>query len=264
MLDIPTIGADEAIPVGSIISDFEYIPPLNDDVCKSQIAASLKRNLPDAVRRQKLNIIAGGPSAAKAKLWQMDGPVLALNSAIRLFKETGLYPKYFAACDPQEMVADLLPDSPPYDTIYLIASKCHPSVFQKLKGRDVRLWHLRDYDADGRSRIALCPSVTLSATWLMHRMGYTDFEYYGWDGCFMDGKHHAAVDDDWSSFEHLEVNYGGKIEGSEVIGGKTFLTTRSWVAEAKAAEQFFQLADYFDLRLTIHGDGMFAHARDFL
>jgi len=261
MLEAPIIQAGEEIPPGSIITGFEYITPLPDEVCNRHIADSLRLGLPEAVERRKLTIIAGGPSAAKVDLWSIDGPTLALNSALRLFVKQGLSPTYFAACDPQMEVADLIPDWVPENTTYLIASKCHPKVFRKLKHRDVRVWHMRDYDAHDRSRIALCCSVTLTATWLMHRLGYTDFEYWGWDGCFMDGKHHAAVDDDWSKVECLTVNWGGKIEGNEVVGGKTFDTTRTWVAEAKGAEQFFQLAEYFDIILKINGGGMMEHAK---
>jgi hypothetical protein len=261
VLNTPIIRPGEEIPPGSIITGFDYITPLPDEICNRQIADSLKLHLPEAVERRKLTIIAGGPSAAHVDLWSIDGPTLALNSAIRLYQKAGLYPTYFAACDPQAEIAGLIPDNPSDRTTYLIASKCHPSIFHKLRDRDVRVWHMRDYEARDRSRIALCCSVTLTATWLMHRLGYTDFEYWGWDGCFMDGRHHAAVDDDWSQIECLHINYGGKIENDEIIGGTNFATTRSWAAEAKGAEQFFQLAEYFDLKIKINGGGMIEHAR---
>jgi hypothetical protein len=260
-IEPPVIKVGEDIPPGSIITGFEYITPLPDETCNRQIADSFKLHLPEAVERRKLTIIAGGPSAAKVDLWSIHGPTLALNSAMRLYQKAGLYPTYFAACDPQVEVAGLIPDYAPENTRYFIASKCHPAVFHKLRHRDVRLWHMRDYPAQDRSRIALCCSVTLTATWLMHRLGYTDFEYWGWDGCFMDGKHHAAVDEDWSHMECLHVNYGGKVEDGAIVGGETFATTRSWVAEAKGAEQFFQLAEYFDITIKINGGGMIEHAR---
>jgi len=262
-LDIPVIPPGGDIPAGSIITGFQFVTPVADDVCNEQIASSLKRNLPEAVTRKKLNIIAGGPSASDVNLWNLEGPTLALNSAMRLFKN-GLYPTYWAACDPQEEVAGLIPDNPPDRTTYFLANKCHPNLFRKLQGRDVRLWHLKDYEADGKSRIALCSSITMCAAWLMHRLGYTDFEFYGWDGCYMDGRHHATVDDDWSEKEVLTLNYGGDVSGDEVIGGRNFQTTRTWAAEAQGAQQFFQLADYFDIGINIHGDGMIAHVHQLM
>jgi len=259
----PIVGAGEEIAPGTIIEGFEIVTPLNDEICRSHIDINLKRGLKEAVRRRTLHIVAAGPSARLAGNYISSLPTLALNSSLKLFTDWGIAPTYWACCDPQELVADFLPDNPSRETIYFVASKCHSRVFEKLKGCDVRIWHLRDYPADGRSRIALCSTVTLSASWLMHRLGYTDFEYWGWDGCFIDGKHHATVDDDWSGVEVLHLNYGGTIEGEEVIGGRVFSTTRSWASEAKDAEQFFMLAEYFDIGLTIHGDGMFACAHKF-
>jgi hypothetical protein len=90
--------------------------------------------------------------------------------------------------------------------------------------------------------------------------GYTDFDIWGWDGCFLDGKHHAGDGDIWEP-SRVSLNYGGTIvtpeDGEpEVVGGRTFETTKTWAAEARGAEQFFQLAEYFDIGVTIHGDGM--------
>jgi hypothetical protein len=168
-------------------------------------------------------------------------------------------------CDPQAIVADFLPEHPPRETIYLVASKCHPAVFEKLEkaGCNVRIWHLPDHPTPGKSHVALCSTITLCATWLMYRLGFTDFDYYGWDGCFMDGRHHAVGDADWGD-PPLHLNYGGEIEGHEIVGGRTFATTRSWALEAEGAQQFFQLAKYFDIGVVLHGDGMFRYAKEFM
>lgn len=240
------------------------ILPVNDETCLTQIAQTEKLGLPEAVRRAHLNVIANGPSAHGVDLRSLKDHTLALNGSIKLFLDQGLAPDFWAVCDPQEEVASFLPEKPPRNTTYLVASKCHPNVFRKLKDNDVLVWHVADYPAEGRHRISLCSSVTLSATWLMYRMGFTDFEYWGWDGCFMDGRHHASQDNDWSTKPVLYLNFGGKIENGEMIGGRTFATTRTWAAENKGADQFFQLAKYFDIGIKIHGDGMFEYGRKLL
>lgn len=253
------LGYDDEIAPGTVITGFDAILPLDDTQCLAHIAASAARLLPEAVSRKRLHVIANGPSALLADLENLY-PTLALNGSIKLFTDAGLAPTYWAGCDPQAVLADYLPDNPPESTVYFVASKAHPSVFNKLKDRDVRVWHLMDYPAPGRARIALASSVTMSAAWLMHRLGFTDFEFWGWDGCFMDGRHHASDASSWGDAP-LHVNYGGKVVGDEVIGGRTFPTTRSWAAEAHCAEQFFQLAKYFDIGVTLHGDGMFKAAQ---
>lgn len=248
------------IKPGTIISGFDIQVPASNDVCRHQIASSLRRGLPEAVSRRPLIVVANGPSARGIDLRSLKHPTLALNGAIRLFLEQGLEPTYWACCDTQALVADFLPEHPPTKTAYFVASKCHPSVFDKLRGRDVLLWHVADHPAEGRQRIALCSSVTLSASWLMVSQGFTDFEYYGWDGCFMDGRNHAAHNNPTHAPE-LHINYGGKVVDGEVIGGRTFDTTKTWAAEAQGAEQFFQLAKYFDFTVKLHGDGMFKCAQ---
>jgi hypothetical protein len=250
----------EEIPFGSVI-EFNYILPVSDERCRQNIEASLERELPDAVERHKLIIIANGPTARNVDLRKIVHATLALNGSIKLFMEQGLAPTYWAVCDPQEHVANFIPDDPPQETIYFVASKCHPTVFEKLKGRKVYLWHISDHHAPERWHVAPSSSVTITACWLMNRLGWTDFEFWGWDGCFMDGKHHASNNDDWSAVPVVTLNYGGKMEGNQIIGGKEFSTTRTWAAEARGAEQFFQLAEYFDIGIKIHGDGMMECAR---
>lgn len=260
----PVIGVGEDIAPGTIIAGFSAVLPCSDETCRANIAASLERGLPDALQRHGLYVIANGPSALAADLANLTlYPTLALNGAIKLFTDKGLAPTYWACCDPQELVADLLPDEPPLNTIYFVASKCHPAVFAKLKGRDVRLWHLMDYAADGRARVALASSITISASWFFHRLGFTDFEYHGWDGCFMGERHHAAESHAHSA-QIITINYAGELVDGEVIGGRNFATTRSWALEANGATQFFQLANYFDIGVTIHGDGMFRATRDYM
>ncbi len=243
------------------VVEFDLQVPADEETCRRQIDDALSRSLPDAIGRRKLNVIADGPSAKRADFSKMDGPILALNGAINLFGVDCGWPDFWAGCDPQGLLADMLPEHPPSETIYYVASKCHSSVFQKLKNNKVALWHVSDYKTPGRWHIAPSNSITITVCWLMNRLGYTDFEFWGWDGCFMDGKHHASRDGDFSAVQRVSLNYGGKIEGGEVIGGRTFETTHSWAAEARGAEQFFQLAEYFDIGVKINGDGMFECAR---
>lgn len=256
----------EPVRPGTIIDGidgFQYITP-DADMCRRHVARTMSKDYQEAVTRRKLFVVANGPSARNVDL-ALIRPTLALNGAMHLFIQQGCAPDFWACCDPQELVVDCLPDNPPYETIYFVASKCHPSVFKKLEGRRVRVWHLPDYPVEGASHIAMASSVTISASWLFHRIGYTDFEYNGWDGCFLGGKHHASNEDDYSGVERIDLNFSGEIsqdgERPEVIGGRSFQTTRAWAAEGMGAQQFFQLAKYFDIGVKVNGDGMFEHMR---
>lgn len=240
---------------GEIIKGFNYETPVAADIMRRHIAENIGRDLPDVLIRRRAHVLANGPSLAS----YFDNPdpsnvTVAVNGALGYCLERGLIPDYWLACDPQAKVADFLPDNPPLATTYLVASKCHPSVFEKLDGRYVQLWHLSDQEAEGRLRVPCSCTVTASAPWLLWRMGFTDQEYWGWDGCFVDGQHHAGAGE--TNGERLTVNVGGTVGEDGVIGGRNYETTRSWAAEAQSAQQVFLLAKYFDLSITVHGDGL--------
>lgn len=177
-------------PVG-----FQIIVPHGEDTISAHIAHALSLGLPefDDGPLKTLSVIANGPSAS---LYDFDtpGPTLALNGALKLFTDRGKAPTYWACCDPQALVADFLVN-PPLETVYLVASKCHPLVFQMLQGRDVRLWHIDDHPMvkTGHRAIPVASSVTLCAISLMARVyGVRHFETYGWDACFNGTEHHAG------------------------------------------------------------------------
>ena len=260
----PTIGLKDYIAPGTKIAGFKGILPVANDVCRQHADVNCNRGLPEALgQRRHLTVIANGPSARDVNLG-LHSPTLALNGSIGLFTAQGIAPDFWACCDPQECVADFLPEHPDRYTTYFVASKCHPRVFDKLAQNHcrVRIWHLPDFPTAGKAHAPLCSTITLCATWLMFRQGFTDFDYYGWDGCFMDGRHHTIGDADWGE-PPLYINYDGKVVNGEIVGGRTFATTRAWALEAEGAGQFFQLAKYFDIGVVLHGDGMFRYVKEF-
>lgn len=264
---------------------FQVETPCQDEV-PGNIEHALSLGLPEADGEplKHLTVIANGPSARDAPL---DGETLALNGAGKLFFNSGRVPTYWAACDPQRDKVLAFFDVPlSKETIYLIASKCHPDVFKRLEGYDVRLWHISDYKIPPPGRpVATASSVTLTALTLMRRLGYREFDIYGWDGCYGESGEHHATEQYQSNEADMTVNVGakqivtkrklpkrdralydvmkrlGKELGLEVpqpletkiVGGRPFKTTRTWTLEAQDAVTLLHMADY---RVHIHGDGM--------
>lgn len=226
------------------------ITPLDDAALREHTRAALGRRLPELPdfsypRPGTLRIVANGPSAGFAPL-EAGGPTCAINGALRLFVERDMAPTYWAACDPQELVVDFLKDAPPY-TEYLVASKCHPKVFEHLLslGRKVTIWHV-DEAATNLRQIGLHPvrsatSVTVTLFDVLERLGWRAFETWGWDGCFMDGRHHAADQAHEADIIHLDV------------AGRNFDTTGSWILEAQDADARLRDCPW---PLTIRGGGM--------
>lgn len=221
---------------------FDIKTPLNDGILLNHIAHARTLGLPDAVPQadKTLTVIAGGPSAWLAP---QDGPTLALNGALRVCKR----PTYYAACDPQKEVAQFLTEAPD-ETVYYMASKCHPDVFDSLKGKDVRLWDVGDLVPGG---IPTAVSITLTALNLFIRLGWRKFNVYGWDGCYKDGRDHAVPQ------HHVGDNI------TLLAGDRSFETTTTWAAEAEDAMYLLPLYEFMGIEVNIHGDSMIQAIREF-
>lgn len=240
---------------GHVLQDV-YVPEAD---LRGHVAHALTLGLSEAELTPSgdvLSIIANGPSAETFGFGPGDSA--ALNGALAVFTRRGLAPTYWAACDPGPIVCNFLKDAPA-ETVYLVASKCHPAVFSMLADRRVMLWHVdedetRDLLSDKR-RVTTASSVTVTAFELFARW-YADLETYGWDGCYLDGKDHAAAQ------EHHRHG-----DQAVVIGPQTFDSTRSWAQEGTCARMHLHGCDagrYPYHGLTIHGPGMFGALMRFL
>lgn len=253
---------------------FSIVTPCDGDELGANIAHARSLGLPaaDADPIRTLTVVANGPSARLFNpLIRTD--TLAVNGALKLFTDAGTYPTYWACCDPQALVADFLIDAPE-ETIYLVASKSSPLVFQMLADRDVRVWDVDDHPTSkGPRSVACASSVTLVAMQLMRdAFGYRAFETYGWDGCFNGTEHHAGQHSDTRPDNFVQVTVGATLIPAPVMpqwmiergfrfmnnqphyeGGRTFDTTSTWAAEAQDAVVQMHYASY---SVRIHGDGL--------
>jgi hypothetical protein len=257
------------------VVQFEIRTPLDGAAIRAHIQSALSRGLDEvqiaAPRDERLTIVANGPSALAAppllevktargslteplteSLSPTGAPVksrtLAINNALRLFVDRGLAPDYWMASDPQACVADYLHGAP-RETVYLVASKCHPTVFDALRDRRVVLWHCAEPGTldllVGRLVIQSNLTVTLCALNLMPVLGYGGLDTWGWDGCYLDDRDHAAV----------QPHHRGRDITIEVGPDQRFTTTASWAAEAQEAVRLFQA---IPRDVTVHGGGMIA------
>ncbi len=219
--------------------EFDIKTPRSERVIRRQIAQARALGLREAFDTEPLalTVIANGPGAWNAP---HDGVTLALNNALKVIPN----PTYWAGCDPQPELADFLKDAPK-ETIYYVASKCHPDVFRALRNHDVRLWDVGDYVPGG---VPSAVSITLTAMSLFARLGWRKFDIWGWDTSFgEDGSHHAG-------FEGFSEN--PNIVEVEIEGGPTFKTTPTWAAEAQDAHYIIPLLEYLGCEINIHGRSM--------
>lgn len=227
---------------------------------RANIAVNERRRLPEAVPLRTVVIVANGPSARDKALWQRlkrrpDTVTVALNGVLKLFNEHGVAPTYWAACDPQPAVLDFLMGELPVRTNYLVATKCDPAVFDRLKGRAVQKWRLDDYGREpGKISTPCAVSITLVTQALFREMGFHRFEMYGWDCCYLDGEHHgsehAADMTGLMTDETVEL----RNQSGEVV--KSFASTTAWMCECNDAAT--QAANFkaLGLEMIVHGPGL--------
>lgn len=220
-----------------------------DDALQAHVASALARGLPPVPVGLKagwpVHIYANGPSVLDAPLLS---PSLALNGAYKLFAEG---PDMWAAVDARACVADHV-ERPMRRTRHLVASKCHPEVFERLSGFDVFLWHVADGGAmvlpDGSAVVAPGLSVTGTVLGLVYSLGFREAHIYGWDCSYgSDGRDHAVAQGHDRSGD-IEVE----------IGDRVFRTTPTWAAEVRAGLGYLELVP--GLTVHMHGDGMMAAA----
>jgi len=230
---------------------------VGSEVTAANISSCLGRGLPELERDFTLwlpgrhgMIVANGPSAVLAPFHRRG--LIAVNGALDLFRRRGCAPRYWVACDPGEVVAGFLKD-PPRETVYLVASKCHPSVFDALEGRDVRVWHCLEEDSlplfERRAGVPGGISVTLRTMELFRRFaGAQSFETWGWDASFGCGGIEHAVSQAPVASPRISVT---------VPGEGRYETTHQWAAEVDDAQRQLREASY---RVTVRGPGLMGAA----
>lgn len=232
--------------MSDVMLEIETRSVVSPDVVHAQVAHALSLGLPDVALGPEtdsvLTIYASGPSAAdKCLRW----PSMALNGALGLFGDDS--PTFWAASDSQALVAAFLSKPCPY-TRYMVASRCHPVVFEALRRANclaVSLWHIADCAAPaGKDLMPDAPSVTIQALFLAYYLGFRKVVVHGWDCCLIGGKHHAVDQEHAGEFRAVRV------------GDKAFTTTLTWLAEAEDAVKAMAMLTGLDV--TVTGPGMVA------
>jgi hypothetical protein len=184
--------------------------------------------------------------------------IITCSGAHRFLIDRGIVPQFHCEVDPRPHKADLIGEPHP-DVEYLIASTCHPRVFDRLDGFNVKLWHIFAEDGEsfrvlprGEWAITGGCDAGMRAMTLARFLGFVSLDVFGMDGCEgATGKHAAAHPKQVPV--SLPVVYNG-------------VTYRSTPALVECARQTFKELDQMpDVTATFHGDGLIqAMARDYV
>jgi hypothetical protein len=207
--------------------------------------------------RGSVAIVGSGPSILET--WQKIDPmdtVLACNAAHDFLIARGHVPHYAMFFDAAEIMASMF--TPHKGVHYLIASRCHPKVFEKLKGFEVTVWHaggapeeliLEDLEALNRMEPVVHggSAAVVRAAFLVVAMGFRHVKFFGGDGSF-EGEH-----------THFQKSAVPETEIRVCCNRRWFRTTAWLAAQAEEIPILFPILQGMGVKLEVFGDGLVPH-----
>lgn len=204
-------------------------------------------------------IVGSGPSLAEfeneVRQEQLNGrPVCAINGAHDWLLGNGIEPNLFVSIDPRDIRHNV--QKPSEGTVYLLASRCAPVVFDHLKDRPLMVWHAASREEENavfrkhkiKALVGGLSTSGLRAVNIGYFLGFRKFVMYGMDSCNAADGMTKRVDGSQSG-QTIEVQVGGP-------DGRKFICN---VAMAKQAQDYNYLFSMMpDITVDIMGDGLLA------
>ena len=250
------------------MSKVEVIRDVNTPINKivDNIKTNIRRGLPQFQPHEDCDktimIVCGGPSLKdfEEEIIQKsaDGiPVVSTNATHDWLIEKGVIPSLHIQLDARPFNKRFVKNWNP-NVKYFIASQSDPSVFDTLKGADIRVFHcvgkkeeiieLNKYYFGEYFAVPGGGTIGLRSMMLIRMLGFHKIEMYGFDSCYLDDEHHA----------YDQKENGIEPVGEFEYGDKTF-KCEPWMFEQ--AQDFCKMIEHLDekFNLVVHGDGLIAH-----
>jgi len=222
-----------------------------------------------------VSIVGSGPSLKDT--WRdLRGDVIACNAANQFLLERGVVPKYVMIFD-ADILAEEFVTTPHKDVTYLLASRCHPKLFERLAGHRIVVWHAKgDQNIDAipekhRVMEPMCGGGSAAVTrtmFLAHPMGYRDMHLFGVDSSYNNAETKARY-----SRPQIEKNdLAGSAQASHfrksttdekflaiMCGGRVFHTTPWMAGQAEDFKVLVPSLQRIGMKISVHGDGLIPH-----
>jgi hypothetical protein len=249
------------------------------DAILANVQASIRRGHPqlvrqDGIRPEPVVLLGSGPSLADDEDTIVDlvhhgAKLVTANGSYHWALARHLKPSAQVLLDARAFNARFVEPAVP-DCAYLIASQCHPAVWDAVEGRErVWIYHpladnvegpVKDaLDAYYLKRWAAVPggcTVISRALWLLRMQGYVRFDLFGVDCCVRPDAHHAVPQPE----NDHDVPFPFVLEptGRPDLA-RSFSCTLWQIRQFEdLMGQIKHLGQHFLLR--VHGDGLLAYA----
>lgn len=231
----------------------------------SHIESAMKRGLPELLpaicsHDGTFVIVGSGPSLANT--WEelkeeraKRRPICAVKGAHDFLVEKGIEPELFFSIDPRDRRNNVSKETK--NTVYLLASRCAPVMFDHLKDRYVMLVHTGSahdenklmHDLGVKYIIGGMSTSGLRAVNLGYYMGFRNFVMYGMDSCNAEDGITKRVDGSLTG-QIQGVRVGNAYAGPEFTGN---------IAMIQQALDFQKIYQYLpDAHIEVKGGGLLA------
>ena len=232
------------------------------DHIRTNIRRPLPQCKPHPVQKDTVAILAAGGPSLTNHVEEIRGKrdagakLFCVNGTGRFMLQNGIKPSVQVILDARPQNINFI-GTPDPKIRYLIASQCHPMVFDYLKGHDVWIWHAAGLDDEAAilnryyhgqwNHITGGSTVTLRTIWLMRTLGFKQIHIYGMDSCYLYGGEHHAYKQDPEDHQKCKVT----------VGSKEFVCDL-WMYSQAVDFANLSAALGHELELAVHGDGLIA------
>lgn len=224
----------------------------------------------DYAKGRELMIVGGGPSLKdyleEIREKQARGAwIMSLNGAYEYLQENEIISDCMMMLDARPVNTKFV-KNPNGKTLFMIASQCHPDIFEALKEKVVVLWHS---DAQqfpnqkvqkiaelkglrGAQAVAGGQTVGARALILAFLMGFRKMYLYGFDSSYTDGHHHP--------YEQKQNDTEATIELE--VGSKKYITTPLFARQVYTIQQQRNVLKRQGAEIILRSDGFIKGADD--
>ena len=244
---------------------------LTKEQSDANINLNIRRGLPQLKPHAPVNdpvvICAGGPSLKRylpnVRKRQAEGrKIVSVNGTHNFLIENGINPSIHIQLDGRPFMSRFV-ENPIDGCAYFMASHSDPCVFDALEDKRAYIFHT-DYHNSAetilkdfyRGNFLVClggSTVTLRAIWLLHLLGRTRQEIFGFDSCFLGDRHHAYSQAENDTDRRIPI-----IPDLMGEGRKKFWCAPWMVSQANEFQKMVaSVGDQF--QLAVYGPGLIAH-----
>ena len=263
----PTVVVEpKIVPMPEVVAGVNHNPELTRSNIRKNIELDVEQISPYETQWDSVvALVAGGASLEEnfellIDKYKSGMPVITVNGSYKYCMDRGIRPAGMVMLDPREFNNRFV-DPIHEDCKYFIASQCDPSVFEKLDGKNLYMWHCNTAEEEtvsilnekyGEAHKDYFPilggsTVILRSIHLLRLLGFPKFEIFGFDSCII-GNHHAYEQPENDDEEVITL----------VVGKRSFQCT---VAQYHQAKEFIEMVSLTGehYEMVVHGDGLISY-----